>query len=220
MPANIAVLWDLDGVIVDTAQAHYRSFQVVLDEYGVSIGQELFPRYFGMTTAEIIRSVLPDPAPALVLEIENRKEALFRQMIRGKLVTHPGVRDWLERLSQQGIPLALATSTSQENIDAILQEIGLGAYFNIIVSAAEMPSKPNPRVFLEAARQLSIPAQNCIVIEDAIAGVAAAKRAGMKCIAVTTTNPPDALGAADLVVERLDRLSPNAFQQLAQSLYP
>jgi HAD superfamily hydrolase (TIGR01509 family) len=127
----------------------------------------------------------------------------------------PGVRAWLERLSQQGVPMAVASSAPVENIDITLEELGLRSYFDAIVSVAGRPGKPDPLVFLESASRLGMPPERCIVVEDAIPGVEAAKRAGMKCIAVTTTNPAEALVAADLVVERLDMLPEDIFQRLS-----
>ena len=108
----------------------------------------------------------------------------------------------------------MASSAPPANIEVLVDELGLRSYFSALVSASSLHSKPDPAVFLEAARRLDLPAERCIIIEDSLPGVEAARRAGMKCIAVTTTNPPEALQAADLVVERLDALAPDMFQKL------
>jgi len=120
----------------------------------------------------------------------------------------------LERLNAQGIPMAVASSAPIENINVILDELGLRSYFGAIVSGALMPGKPDPAIFLEAARRLDTPLERCDVIEDSIPGVQAAKSAGMKCLAVLTTNPSEALQAADLIVESLDLLPEDVFERL------
>jgi beta-phosphoglucomutase len=95
-----------------------------------------------------------------------------------------------------------------------VDELDLRAYFEAIVSAGGLPGKPDPALFLKVARLIDVPPERYIVIEDAVAGVKAAKRAGMKCVAVTTTNPAQVLQAADVVVERLDALPRDTFQRL------
>jgi beta-phosphoglucomutase-like phosphatase (HAD superfamily) len=96
----------------------------------------------------------------------------------------------------------------------LVDELGIRSFFGAVVSGADIPGKPDPTVFLNAAQRIEVRPQRCVVIEDAIAGVEAAKRAGMRCVAVTTTNPPEALARADIVVERLDLLSIQAFKGL------
>jgi beta-phosphoglucomutase-like phosphatase (HAD superfamily) len=117
----------------------------------------------------------------------------------------------LARLKNAGVRQAIASSAPQENIDVLVDGLGLRQYFAAIVSGATLPGKPNPDVFLEAARQIGVPPSACVVVEDAIAGVQAARNAGMRCIAVTTTNRADKLAAADIVVDRLDELDEGAF---------
>jgi HAD superfamily hydrolase (TIGR01509 family) len=127
-------------------------------------------------------------------------------MIRGRVQVLPRVRSLLEALNGANYPQAIASSAPQANIDAIIAELKLDSYFQAVISAEAMPSKPDPAVFLTAAKKLGVLAEKCVVIEDAIAGVKAARRGGMKCVAVTTTNRAQDLAAADLVVNRLDRL--------------
>ena len=108
--------------------------------------------------------------------------------------------DWLDRLRATGIRQAVASSAPPENINTLVDELGIRAYFEAIVSGYDIPGKPDPAVFLKAASEIDLPPQRCIVVEDAVAGVQAAKRAGMRCIAVTTTNPAHALSDADIVI--------------------
>ena len=199
-----AVLWDMDGVLVDTGEFHFQSWQGVLAEAGIPFNAQLFRQTFGMNNADLIARLMGrTPEPGLVEAVGERKERLFRQSIAGRARLLGGVADWLERLQERGSPQAVASSAPCENIDALLDELDIRSYFQAIVSGTGMPGKPDPTVFLLAARQLDMPPQDCLVIEDAVAGVTAAKRAGMKCVAVTTTNPPELLQQADLVCERL-----------------
>jgi beta-phosphoglucomutase-like phosphatase (HAD superfamily) len=103
-----------------------------------------------------------------------------------------------------GFHQAIASSAPQANIDALVDELHVREFFEVIVSGYDMPGKPHPMVFLRAADLMEVPATNCIVIEDSVAGVRAAKSAGMRCIAVTTTNPAQLLSEADVVVDSLD----------------
>jgi HAD superfamily hydrolase (TIGR01509 family) len=134
--------------------------------------------------------------------------------VRGNVEPLPGVRTWLERLAAKGVSQAIASSAPPANIDVMVDEAGLRVYFDAIVSGSQLSAKPDPAVFLEAANHLGVSPDRCIVVEDAIAGVEAAKRAGMRCIAVTVTNPAAALQDADIVVDRLDELPEGAFERL------
>jgi HAD superfamily hydrolase (TIGR01509 family) len=157
------------------------------------------------------------PEPEQLAAIGERKELRFRQAIRGSVKPLPGVMDWLERLDAMGVRQAIASSAPPKNIEALVAELGIARFMAAVVSGTGMPGKPNPDVFLLAARQIDVPAERCLVVEDAIAGVAPAKRAGMKCVAVTTTNPARALQEADIVVARLDELQPDVISTLFPS---
>jgi len=202
------VIWDMDGVLVDTGDFHYRSWVETLKEYGIEFSHEDFRTTFGMNNEGILRMFLGERfTEDLYSEISDKKEQNFRRAIRGKVQLLPGVLSLLKALKSANIPQAVGSSAPSENIDAINRELNLGSYFQILVSAASMPSKPDPAVFLSAANKLQAPAEHCLVIEDAIAGVEAAHRAGMKCLAVTTTNTDVNLQSADRIVNRLDEIS-------------
>ncbi len=206
------VLWDMDGVLVDTGEAHFASWRQVMAELSAPFSRTDFERTFGMNNAGILALLLDEELTAEEIQsIGDRKERLFRQLVRGNARPLPGVLDWLARLSTLGVRQAIASSAPQENIDVLVDELGLRDYFQAIVSGAGMPGKPNPNVFLEAARRIGTRPAACVVVEDAIAGVQAARNAGMRCIAVTTTNSAEKLAAADIVVGRLDELSEEAF---------
>lgn len=210
-----AVLWDMDGVLVDTGEFHYQSWAQVLPAYGVSFNRELFRETFGMNNAGTLARLLGDQlTPELLAEIAHQKEEAFREAARGNTLPLPGVIDWLERLRAAGYRQGIASSAPSENIEALVRPPLDRDYFDVIVPGSDLPAKPDPHLFLKAATLLDVPPGRCVVVEDAVAGVEAARRAGMKCIAVTTTNPADALAAADLVIERLDALPADAFERL------
>ncbi len=209
------VLWDMDGVLVDTGEFHYQSWAEVLHAYDVPFSREFFRGTFGMNNTGILSVLLGEKlTPELLSEISDRKETWFREAVRGHTELLPGVQVWLQRLRDDGTRQGVASSAPMANIDTLVDELGIRDYFDVLVSGEELPGKPEPVLFLKVARLLDVPPARCIVVEDAVAGVEAAKRAGMKCIAVATTNPSSALGMADVVVEQLDALPEDIFRRL------
>jgi|GEM_PF-163287 beta-phosphoglucomutase len=209
------VIWDLDGVLVDTGEFHFQAWSETLKNNGIPFSRESFRATFGMNNAGVLKTLLGyAPSVELLAKIEEEKERLFRKSIRGQVQALPGVELWLERFKAAAIAQAIASSAPQANIDAIVDELHFRSYFAAIVSGGAMPGKPDPAVFLAAARLIGIPAENNLVIEDSVAGVEAARRAGMKCVAVTTTNSRELLGRAHIVVDRLDDLSEKQVQKL------
>ncbi len=205
-----AILWDLDGVLVDTSSFHYEAWREVTVSLGIPYSFETFKNTFGMTNPTILNMLLGRTLETEEMEaISMRKEQLFRRAIHGQVEALPGARAWLAWFQAQGIPQAVASSAPPENIDVLVDALALRPYFQALVSAYFMPGKPDPAVFLEAARQLSQPPANCLVIEDSTAGITAAQRAGMRCLAVATTHPPEKLQEASWVTRRLNELAPS-----------
>lgn len=211
----ICQIWDMDGVLVDTAEFHFQAWSQALSEHGIPFTRQSFQATFGMNNAAVLTVLLGQaPAPELLAEISDRKEQLFRQAIRGRAQLLPGVQAWLERLEAAGVRQVVASSAPPANIDTLVDELDLRPYFVAVISGVDLPGKPDPALFLKAARLMGVPPERCVVVEDAVAGVEAARRAGMKCIAVTTTNPAQALEGADVTVERLDALPLDTFERL------
>lgn len=209
------ILWDLDGVLVDTTEFHYRSWQEVLDDYGIPFDRQVFERALGMNNAGTMELLLGyQPDANLTETIADRKEQRFRQLMQGNITPLPGVMGWLQRWHRQNIPMAVASSATPVNIDFIIDALEIRTYFKCLVSGANMPGKPDPGVFLTAAQNLGLPPARCLVIEDSVAGIEAARRAGMRCIGVATTHPAEKLGGASLVVSDLSQLSEPALLRL------
>ena len=211
-----AAIWDMDGVLLESADVHYRSWVEVLEDYGLTMARQDFERTFGMNNRNLLRRIYGERlSEEQVAEIGSRKEARYRELIRGHAQALPGTREWLERLSRQGWRQAIAWSAPMANVAAILNELGLWPQVDAVLSGGRLPlSKPDPAIFLQAAAALGVPPARCVVIEDGTVGVEAARLAGMRSIAVTTTHPAEELSAADLIVDRMDRLPPDAFDRL------
>lgn len=204
-----AVLWDMDGTLADTGELHYQTWKHALEGLGIELSRELFTTTFGMNNHGILERILGEkPSQELVDRISAEKEVEYRNMLQGNVKLLPGVKDWLDWLLENHIHQAVASSAPKENIDVFVDELHLRPYFDALVPGFNLPGKPNPDIFLLAAKLISVEPKHCLVIEDAVAGVEAARRAGMSCLAVTTTNPREALTQANLVVDTLDQLHP------------
>jgi beta-phosphoglucomutase family hydrolase len=200
-----AVLWDLDGVLVDTALLHYEAWRQFLNELGRSLSEEEFRRTFGLRNDLILREILGDVPAEDLRRLSERKEALFRQHAAGQITPLPGAVELVRRSRERGRRTALVTSTPRANIDFVLEQVGLTGAFDTIVTAEDVSrGKPDPEGFLLAARRLGVPPERCLVIEDAPGGIEGARRAGMHSLAVTTTHPREALSSADAVVDSLN----------------
>jgi len=192
MNEEIAFIFDMDGTIVDNMLVHNQTWQTVLADEGVQIDIDEFNRQTtGKKTPEILRLFLGERAtPAEISRISEKKETIYRQVFRPYLRAIAGLQGFLEQSRRLRIPVALATSAGKVNIEYTLTGTGLKPYFDVLVSGEEVQQgKPDPEIFLIAARRLGIPPQRCLVFEDALLGVEAACRAGMKAIAITTTIP-------------------------------
>lgn len=216
MPESRAVLWDMDGVIAHTAPYHLRAWQKVFKKRGVDFTEDEFRRHFGQRNDTIIKSVLGKVMSQEEIDtIADEKETSFRRRVKHNIKPLPGVIELMTSLRQHGFKIALASSAPTGNIQLITQTLGIDNYFQSIVAGRDVTEgKPSPQIFLLAAEQLGAKAENCIVIEDSVAGVTAAKRAGMHCLAVTNTNPRSSLSEADLIVDTLAAVSVDDLKNL------
>lgn len=213
-----AVIWDLDGVLADTGEMHLQAFQETLPAFGIPFSAEIFREVFGMGNHETLVYLTGGGLERTVEDqIIATKESRFRSLIRGRARLLPGVQEWLDAFRRMQFRQAVATSAPQENVDALMAELRIQSYFEAILSAPSngLPAKPEPDVFLEAARRLGAHPRACLVIEDSPAGVEAAKKAGMTCLAVTNTCPREQLAQADRVIDSLGELDFSWFQPAA-----
>ncbi len=211
-----AVIWDMDGVIADTAFYHLKAWQEVFQKRGVTFTEEDFRYNFGQRNDSIIRNALGEETSQDEIDaIASEKEENFRQRVRHNLKPLPGAIKLITSLTKHGFKMALASSAPMENIQLVIGGLGIKNSFQAIVSGREVTDgKPSPQGFLLAAKKLGVEPENCIVIEDAVAGVAAAKRAGMHCLAITNTHPKMSLMEADLIIDTLETVKVNDLERL------
>jgi beta-phosphoglucomutase family hydrolase len=213
----IAAIFDWDGVVIDSSVQHERSWELLATEISRALPPGHFKKGFGKKNQLIIPEILAwSDNPEEIERLGNRKEELYRQLVgEGGMTVLPGSRELLTALKEAGIPRAVGSSTSRTNLDAIFASTGLGEFFNVVVSAEDVINgKPAPDVFLKAAQLLGIAPERCVVFEDALFGIEAARRAGMKVIAVATTNSLELLSHADRAVQSLAEISIQELQTL------
>ncbi|MFD3523248.1 HAD family hydrolase [Streptomyces sp. NPDC058653] len=195
IPSPVSVVFDLDGTLVDSEPNYYESGRRLLAQHGVAdFTWEHHTRYIGISTRETLRALRAEYGLDVpVDDLLATKNRLYLELASASTEVFPEMRKFVERLHAQGVPMAVASGSSRTAIEAVLAGTGLGSYFSLYVSADEVPhGKPEPDVFLEAARRLGADPADCVVLEDAAPGVTAARAAGMRCIAV-----PYVAGTAD-----------------------
>jgi beta-phosphoglucomutase family hydrolase len=214
MSARRAVLWDMDGTLIDSEEYHWIAWRHTMAEESVTITHEQFLASFGQRNDSILPRWLGAAAtPERIQNIANAKEELYRGLIRKYgIAPLPGVERWVHRLHEAGWKQTIASAAPRANVDAILEVLSATRFFEGIVSAEDVKNgKPDPEVYLVAASRVGVPPDRCIVVEDAAAGVDGARRAGMKSIGV---NRNRGYLPADVVVKSLDLLELNAFETL------
>jgi beta-phosphoglucomutase family hydrolase len=209
-----AVLWDLDGTLVDSEEYHWQAWRDAMAAEGVAITRQQFLRTFGLRNDVVVPMLLGAGGPPERIErIGREKEDDYRRLVRTSgLDPLPGAAEWVRRLHQEGWLQAIGSSAPRLNIQVVMEAIGLGSYFEAISSAEDVTAgKPDPQVFLVAAARLGVDPSRCIVVEDAAGGVEAARRAGMRSIGIGHAGKP--LGA-DVSVPSLTALAPDIFTKL------
>lgn len=209
-----AVLWDLDGTLVDSEECHWQAWRETMAAEGIALSHEEFRSTFGQRNDAILRRWLgADVDAGRMRRVGDAKEELYRRLVRaGGLGALPGAEDWVRRLRGEGWAQAVASSAPRLNIEVVLEVMGLADQFEATVSAEDVQTgKPDPQVFLLAASRVGVPPARAIVVEDAAAGIEAARRAGMRSIAVARDGGQL---PADIVVRSLADLPPATFSGL------
>jgi beta-phosphoglucomutase family hydrolase len=212
------VIFDWDGVVIDSSAQHVRSWELLSEEIGKPLPDGHFKKGFGKKNQEIIPNLLRwSDDPIEIERLGDRKEELYRELVRDQGVrVLPGARELLSALREAGIPRSVGSSTPLSNLNALFAATGLGELFDAIVCGDDVKNgKPAPDVFLLAAQKLGLAPAGCLVIEDAHVGIAAAHAAGMKVLAVATTHPLEELTSADAAVASLAEITPERLRQIA-----
>jgi beta-phosphoglucomutase len=208
-----AVIFDMDGVLVDSFEAHRKAFDLVMSRhYGFHVNAEEFISYFGTNPKDIARGLLKTHGipNGDIEKLTEEKKVAFRQFIKEGVKVLPGVKALLEKLKQDGTPIAVASTPAKESVLLTLETAGLRQYFNVIVGLDDVRlGKPAPDIYLKAAEILGIKPKDCWVVEDSLSGIQAGKAAGMKVVGVQTGfhSRKGLLDAgAEIVVENLEKL--------------
>lgn len=195
-----ALIFDCDGVVVDSNRLHVETWRETAAAHGYPMADPEHIGKCGLRTIAVIRELLRWPVDeAEAVALGEEKERRYRDRIRaGGIAPIPGVRETLEKAAALGIPCALGSSAPPENARLCLDALDLARFFRAVVTGGDVArGKPHPDIFLAAAGKLGVPPAECLVIEDAPAGVEAAHRAGMRAIALLTSHTPEELAAAD-----------------------
>jgi beta-phosphoglucomutase family hydrolase len=198
-----AVIFDLDGTLIDNNSFHLKSWIEYLKNIGRNISEEEYNLNFnGRTNKDVIQYVFNrEMTEEEILKYSLEKEAVYRKIYQQFIKPINGLIQFLDILKSKKIPMAIATSGIQPNIDFMFENIPIKEYFQTVVNSSHiLKGKPDPEIYLKAASLLGIPPENCLVFEDAVVGIKSAKAAGMKVIAVATTHPKEELCEADMIV--------------------
>ena len=209
--SGYAALWDVDGVIIDSGEQHRQAWEALARERAYPYSDAAFWAGFGMRNSDSIPLMFGVAGPPeLLVALSERKEELYRELLRREARALPGARELLTALHAAGYRQALGSSAPLVNIEAIISLLQIGPLLDGFVSGEHVAhGKPAPDIFLAGAALLGVAPQRCVVFEDAPAGVAAARAGGMRCIAVRRAGQPDAPGLelADRIVDSLSDLT-------------
>jgi HAD superfamily hydrolase (TIGR01509 family) len=193
-----AAIFDMDGVLIDSGAHHRDAWDLLLRELGHEPSPESWRVTIGRPAEEAVSLLLGRRLDASeARSLARRKRAHYTRLAERGMLPIRGVCAFVEKLVQAGVPRAVATSASRGDLDALLSQVGLRAHFEVIVTAEDVQwGKPNPEVFLRAAAGLDVPPTSCVVFEDSLVGVHAARNAGMRVVGVTTAHDGRELLAA------------------------
>lgn len=199
-----AVIFDLDGTLLDNNSFHRKTWEAYLKNLGKHISEEEFNANLnGRTNKDAVeyiygRKMSEEESAKYTLE----KETLYRKMYQPFIKPVRGLTEFLEILKNENIPMAIATSGIQPNIDFMFEHVPIKKYFKTVVNSSHITKgKPDPEIYLKAASLLNVLPAHCLVFEDAVVGIKSAKAAGMKVVAVATTQTKEELSIADMIVD-------------------
>jgi beta-phosphoglucomutase len=219
---ELGVIFDVDGVLVDSYRAHFESWRRMAHAVGLEMDEQQFAATFGRTSQDIIRQLWGKHLPpgTDVVALDDLKEAAYRDILRESFPAMDGASELLAALHRAGFRLAVGSSGPPENVELVIQQLHAERLFQASVNGKQVThGKPHPEVFLTAAEKLGLAAGQCAVVEDAPAGIEAARRAGMAAIALTGTAERGKLAQrAHLVVDSLRDLSPRRIAKLIEAV--
>jgi len=191
----MVLIFDMDGVVVNNHQWHFEAWVEFGRRHGIAITHQEFSKHFGSTNQQVMRSLFGDTITENeIRQFSDEKEQIYREIYLPHIKAVDGLPDFLERVYQRGIPIALATSAPFENVRFTLASTGLEKYFSVITDSSKVVNgKPHPEVYLITAATLGVQPTDCVVFEDSVPGIRSANSAGMEVIGVATTHKPEEL---------------------------
>ena len=212
------VIFDMDGVLVASGPPHCQSWRLLARRHGIDLSDEEFLKTFGMPSRDIVRTIWgAHVTDGDVRRIDEEKEAVYRELISGRVPLSDGAAGALTTLAEAGYVLAVGTSGPPENVELVLRETGLGPRFAAVVNGFDVEhGKPAPDIFLKAAERAGLRPADCVVIEDAPVGIQAGRAAGMKVVGYSGTHPQAPLeqAGASRVVAQLTEITPELIAEL------
>lgn len=210
MKNSFAVIFDMDGVLVDNRDFHYRTWMLFCRKHNIEITEEQFLKVFGGSSRENLENLLGKKlSDTEVAAYSDEKEQMYRELYRPHLKPVKGLKNFLDKLKNSGIDMAIATSAPLANAEFVIEEAGLQGYFNLVVHEAMLKhNKPHPEVYLKTAGILGYKPAQCFAFEDSPKGIESAYRAGMKVIGVATTFPAEKIRNTDYIIKNFTEIDP------------
>ena len=202
-----AAIFDLDGTVAGSIQPDIAAWEKLFREFNKEFTINIYKEFSGMTGKSIIVKYL-EQVPEKADKLQDKKEEYFMAFADTQGIAEvPGVRELIQKLKEANFKIGLATAATRDKVDSVLEQINLTEQFESIVTANDVTQgKPHPEPFLKAAEALGTSAEECVVFEDAPNGIRAAKAAGMKCVAITTTHYKEELLEADIIIDNFSNL--------------
>lgn len=187
-----AMIFDMDGVIIDSNPWHKKSLRRFCEKHGYHLSDEYLKEHiYGRSNKDWIPVLFGELPESSIKALSDEKEALFRKMFKDHIRPITGLIPFLDNLKSHHIPMAIATSAPSDNVTFTLEHTGIGNFFDVILDESVVSKgKPDPEIYLKTAARLTYQPGNCIVVEDSLSGVESARRAGCKVIGITTTHLP------------------------------
>jgi beta-phosphoglucomutase len=208
---NYAVIFDMDGVIVDNMGFHKKAWRRFIQKHAPDTDLEEFSRHFGKTNFDLIRILLSGGVTRKkIKQLAEEKEALYRDLYAPYISPAPGLVSFLDRLEEEQADLVVATSAPPQNVDFVMNQTGLRKYFDKIVDSSQVEKgKPHPEIYRRAAALTHYTVSRCLVFEDSYPGIESARRAGIKVIGLATTHPAKNLKGAEKIISDFTEISPD-----------
>jgi beta-phosphoglucomutase len=204
-----AIIFDMDGVLIDSYEMHKKAWNTISKEIGFQLNDKEFKKIFGLTSYEGVRAVkdLKNMNEDELNNFVDRVDRKFRELFRNEVQIINGSIDFVKLLKQKRYPIAIATSAPRENVKSFLGEVRIWNLFNVVVSGDDVhKGKPDPEIYLRTASLLNTDPKECLVFEDSLMGIESAKKAGMTCVAISSTHEKSELKNADFVIDEFTNI--------------